>query len=668
MIIKSITLNNFRQYKGAQPPILFSTDKEKNVTVILGVNTSGKTTLIQAFVWCLYEKVNFKTRDVLNVEVATTMGLYTSQEVFVEIVLIHEDKEYTIRRTQKFNKSDGGKIKGEKSELKIQYKEDNGEQQAIPNYECENVINKILPEALSDYFFFDGERISEINNRGDVVAAVRGLMGLDVVGEAKDRLDPNKASSVIAKFNKELDFGNEQKNRTLKSDLNEVLVKLESQTKRKSEVEEEIKFFEKRKEELSGQLLANKEEKYNQEKKESLEKDIVHINKNIENIESRIVKDFTSGAIKFFATPLIHRAMKVIDEAKDSGEGIPHMRSAAIDHILNRGKCICGCDLNKNEQARENVLHEKSLLPPQHLGTILRNNKEKYNSYLRESKSFYKTILENHTDYRNNRNFLNQKRDELKNVSEKIQGNIDVAKIEQEYQKNEENLKNKRELLNKISYDIGATEKQKADLEREIDRLTIVSDKNKRIKKCIAYANAVYEWLKAGYDKQEKEVKERLLESVNNIFEKMYHGKRQVTINDRYQIALMTPLENEKVQTDESKGLEAVKNFSFICGLVDLARQKAHKDNNLIEDDDIPVNTEPYPLVMDAPFSNADEVHIKNISKIIPEVAEQVILMVMQKDWEHAKPALEQKVGCSYYIEKINNSDTNSVIRRLNNV
>lgn len=53
MIIKSIALNNFRQYKGAQAPILFSTDKEKNVTVILGVNTSGKTTLIQAFEWCL---------------------------------------------------------------------------------------------------------------------------------------------------------------------------------------------------------------------------------------------------------------------------------------------------------------------------------------------------------------------------------------------------------------------------------------------------------------------------------------------------------------------------------------------------------------------------------------------------------------------------------------
>ena len=254
------------------------------------------------------------------------------------------------------------------------------------------------------------------------------------------------------------------------------------------------------------------------------------------------------------------------------------MRSAAIDFILKRKKCICGCDLSKNEGARENILFEQSLLPPQHLGTILRTTKDTYKRYLKETKNVYHTVLANHTEYRNNRNYLGEKTDELKNVSAKIQGNIDVAKIEQDYQKNEITLKGKRDLLLKISSDIGATEKEIAEIEKTIERLTIVSDKNERLRKCIAYAKAVYEWLKAGYDKQEKEVKERLLESVNNIFEKMYHGKRHVTINDRYQIVLMTLLDNDEVKTDESKGLEAVKNFSFISGLVDLARQKARKE------------------------------------------------------------------------------------------
>jgi hypothetical protein len=44
-------------------------------------------------------------------------------------------------------------------------------------------------------------------------------MGLDVVSEAKDRLDPSKTSSVTARFTKELDLGNDQKNVKLKNDL-----------------------------------------------------------------------------------------------------------------------------------------------------------------------------------------------------------------------------------------------------------------------------------------------------------------------------------------------------------------------------------------------------------------------------------------------------------------
>lgn len=664
MIIKSIALNNFRQYKGEQPPIIFSMDKEKNVTVILGINTSGKTTIIQAFKWCLYEQKNFKTPEIINVEVKKSMELFTSQDVFVEIVLIHESKEFTVRRTQKFTKTDVDKVKTEKTILQLQYKEDNGEQQSIPAYEVENTINKILPEALSDYFFFDGERISDINNRGDVVAAVRGLMGLDVVSEAKDRLDPTKASSVTSKLNKDLDVGKDKKNNELKSDLTNAQSSLEGLKRRRSEAKDEIEFYERRKDELSALILANKDEKNNQEKKLSLEKDISQLSKSIVNGESRMVNDFSAGALHFFASPLIGRALKVIDDAKYDGEGIPEMRSLAIDFILERKKCICGCDISKNEGAKEHILFEQSLLPPQHLGTILRNTKDTYKNALSETKDFFEKIQNNHSDYRSNRNYFDDKNVELKNVSAKIQGNINVTKIEQDYQDNEGSLKSKRELLLKIVADIGGVESEIFNLEKKISSLTISTDNNKRLSRYIAYAKAVHEWFKAGYDKQEHEVKDRLLESVNNIFEKMYHGKRNVTITDRYQIVLMTLLDNDEVKTDESGGLEAVKNFSFISGLVDLARQKVRVGGDSPDDEDIPISTEPYPLVMDAPFSNADEVHISNISKIMPEIAEQVILMVMQKDWMFAKPALEDRIGCSYSIEKVNNTDTNSVIRR----
>ena len=64
-----------------------------------------------------------------------------------------------------------------------------------------------------------------------------------------------------------------------------------------------------------------------------------------------------------------------------------------------------------------------------------------------------------------------------------------------------------------------------------------------------------------------------------------------------------------------------------------------------------------YPLVMDAPFSGVDEIHIDNICKILPNTANQVIIAVMQKDWDYASKNLNAYVGKSYSIEKDKDAD-----------
>ncbi|MCL1953649.1 MAG: hypothetical protein FWF58_02755, partial [Firmicutes bacterium] len=76
--------------------------------------------------------------------------------------------------------------------------------------------------------------------------------------------------------------------------------------------------------------------------------------------------------------------------------------------------------------------------------------------------------------------------------------------------------------------------------------------------------------------------------------------------------------------------------------------------------------SKPYPLVMDAAFSSTDATHIKNITQVIPSIAEQVILIIMEKDWQYAKSVLAEKCGKSYIIDKL--SETSSTIKEVNNV
>lgn len=56
MIIKSITLNNYRLYEGDNT-IVFSNQDDKNICLISGENGFGKTTFLHSLIWCLYGRL-----------------------------------------------------------------------------------------------------------------------------------------------------------------------------------------------------------------------------------------------------------------------------------------------------------------------------------------------------------------------------------------------------------------------------------------------------------------------------------------------------------------------------------------------------------------------------------------------------------------------------------
>ncbi len=659
MLIKQIALKNFRQYKDLQV-VEFSCDKDKNVTVILGDNTSGKTTLIQAFNWCLYGTTSFKTRELINSETLQEMSMFSSDEVSVEVELQHEDKLYVIRRTQVVTKNEGNKPSCARASLKVEYKEKSGEMQEVATYECQNTINKILPEALSGYFFFDGEHVSEINSKGNVVSAVRGLMGLETISEAVDHFSPKKTNSVISKLQKELDIGQDQKSVNLRTNLDNAKESLQALETRQTQVREEIAYFEDRKRELTALILANADTKSRQEEKIRVERDIDFLTKNQADVEKQIIRDFTYNAYKFFALELYSKVYRVIADAKQDGEGIPKMHSDSIEHILHRGKCICGADLTMNQGAVNHIRFEQSLLPPQHIGTTIREFKRDCQRYETEIENYPETIRTDYFRIRENANQLDDKRAYLVELSRSIKGNIDVGKYERDAEENDRMLADKRNLLLEITATIGEVKNQIQSLESAINGLRVFTEKNKKISAAIAYATKIYEWFQAGYDNSERVVKEDLYVSINTLFSQMYHGQRIVEIDDNYHITLKVDSGNGVFVNDTSPGLDTVKNFAFIAGIVDLARKKAKSKENTTGE--IEYSSEPYPIVMDAPFSNADEKHIANISRVLPQVAEQVILVVMNKDWEFAQPDMSEKVGMIYQIVK--HSEIKSSVRR----
>lgn len=132
MLLKSIRLTDFRQFVGEQK-VEFSIDPEKNVTVIMGENGSGKTTFAQAFTWCMYGTTDFADSYVLCKATLQDMRPGDSKTVSVELKVEHKGQDYYILREQTYQLDNSGKLKRPSpTKLTIRYKSKDGQQEFIP--------------------------------------------------------------------------------------------------------------------------------------------------------------------------------------------------------------------------------------------------------------------------------------------------------------------------------------------------------------------------------------------------------------------------------------------------------------------------------------------------------------------------------------------------------
>lgn len=657
MLIKSLRMENFRQFKGTTK-VDFSCDPEQNVTIILGDNTFGKTTLLQAFNWCFYGKVMFDQNPdfLLNLEVSSEMMDGDVRPVEVEIVVIHDSVEYVITRTQRYTCS-GGHVRGESvPAIKVSYKQPDGQTESVKAVQVNNVINNILPEDLSTYFFFDTERVNSISTRKDVADAVKGLLGLTIMDSAIKHLgDRGKKTTVIGKFYGGMDLDGDAKAQEALNRIQTAESKRVAIAEQLEDCFSQINQYDARKEQLDTILRDNQTTSALQKKKEDLERRIIAEKKALESSMNAYFREFSQGSLTFFAQPLLSTASAFLKEVKVDDKGVRDLTKPTIMELIKRGRCVCGREIVEGNDAYQHLMAELAYVPPESIGNTVRHYREKLSSFSRPADRTYESLDQRYHEIFRAKTRIQEWEDELLEISDQIKGKENMKQYEAELSDIKGRLRDLNTKKDRLNREDGV---QKGDIDRYkkvYDSLVAVSGKNKQAMILIEYAEQIREWLAETYKEKELVIREDLEGKVNEIFERMYHGHRRVAIDSKYRVSLLTTIADQEIAAGESEGSNRVKNFAFIAGLVSLAKGKIVSDGT---DNGINLSSEPYPLVMDAPFSNADETHTANISKVLPEIAEQVIMFVMQKDWNYAEPVMRDRVGKKYHLNKISETHT----------
>lgn len=663
MLLKSMSLTNFRQFNGTQS-VNFSVDPEKNITVIMGENGSGKTTLAQAFTWCLYGDTDFDDQVVLNKVIAQNIGPNSEASVQVKIAMIHLGVDYIMTREQKYTTDSTGNLKRPNNTVfKIQYKNKDGQQDFVKEAEVDLRMKEILPKELAKYFFFDGERIGNMSKEirkgksKEFADAVKSLLGLSAFTEALDHLGGKSSNTVIKSYEKDYSSKSDSKIAQLRDEIARYDARLDQIEKHFTEIDNEEDIANEKAKEYEIKIAENRDsEKYAQERTK-LKNKITSLEQSKVSSTAGVIDTFNRKGASWMATKMIHDALKELADADKIDTGIPDIHARTIQFLINRKKCLCGTPIEFGGPAYTELNKVLDYIPPKSIGTLI-------GQFVRECELKSKGTADAFDDISNKFSVVSEfdadyaeLSNQIETINKKLEGMLNVGELQKKYTFYNGEVKKLRLERNKLSEEKGAIETKRERYETSINELVLQDENNKRIARFKAYATYMYKYLFSVYKEKESEVREQLEETVNSIFKEIYNGGFSLKLDEKYNVQIQVDDFDGYVGDVETSTAQSISViFAFIAGVIKMARENNSDENSMLM-------TEAYPLVMDAPLSAFDKTRIKTVCEALPKVAEQVIIFIKDTDGEIAEENMGSKVGMRYLFDKKNEFETELIGR-----
>lgn len=207
MIIKRLVLHNFGVYAGTNT---FEFNGERPVVLIGGMNGRGKTTFLEAILLSLYSSNSFAYTEGKFSSYGQYLKSFVNKadgtnQTYVELEFeLNSDETYLIRREW------SGNTQRVREEITVQL---NGEFNSFLTDNWSMFIENILPSGLSNFLFFDGEKIAilaEEDTDEQMKESIRILLGINIVDKLEGDL---KRISIKAEKNNATKYDVSESNR-----------------------------------------------------------------------------------------------------------------------------------------------------------------------------------------------------------------------------------------------------------------------------------------------------------------------------------------------------------------------------------------------------------------------------------------------------------------------
>lgn len=646
MLLKSLKVKDFRQFKGEQT-ITFADDPQKNVTVIMGDNGTGKTTLAQAFTWCLYGDTDFDDKILLCKATSKDMVPGDTEKVRAELSLTHKGMEYTVVSEQLYLKDTSGTIKSQgQRKFTIMYKQ-SGQIEYVKESQIDGRMKEILPPELARYFFFDGERITAMSKRlsqgkGDEFArAVRSLLGLDAFTAAIEHL-----KKTVKDYDKQYDAHGDSKIAAYNKQITQLDAEIENLDTKLVTIDCEETPVTEKISELQVQIEKNKASAELAEKKKRLiARREALVSQKARNI-SEILSTF-KRAPSYFPMKMMHDCLLMLKNERKADKGVPFVNDKTIDFLIERRRCICGAEISTGDEAFIELSNLYKYVPPKNIGDSISGFRGKCQEKVRNAETMFEDFQAKYADVCAFDSDYADVLQEISDIEKQLLGMDDVGKLQADLMRYQTQLRKIQSERISLNGDKRVKERDRGIAETERDKLTLKDENNKRIMICKAYAQYMYESLCQQYAEEEKRIREKLETTVNGIFHSILGEGFSLSLSEKYDVQVVVNELGGFAETSTAQNISII--FAFIAGVIQMARESQEEEGGLLV-------SEPYPLVMDAPLSAFDKTRIQTVCDVLPQIAEQVIIFIKDADGEIAEEHLGGRIGKRLTFNAVNDS------------
>ncbi|MEA5511499.1 AAA family ATPase [Crocosphaera sp. UHCC 0190] len=666
MKLLSLKLCNFRQFYGKTPEIFLASGTH-NTTIIHGNNGAGKTTLLNAFTWVLYEKFTaaFASPNLLiNKRAIMEAETGASVECWAEIYFEHDHQRYQVKRKCYACLDKNGVIQYSNSQFFMLVSGEDGRWYP-PLQQPEDIINRILPESLHRYFFFDGEHIDYIfrgNDKNRIAEDTKELLGIKVLDRSIDHLKKvEKIFQDELKIIGDINIKKILKEQTkLEQEKEQLIEKEDTIIKEIEEQESQQKAVSTRLLELSGaeQLKQLKEKLERQEK--LLRSDLLDSKKQLKQLIS-------SQGYTIFLTNIIPKFKAIIADLRQRGELPSGIKQQFVQQLLTRQSCICGQELLEGSSHYELVkqwMNKAGIAAVEESAIRLESQ-----VYDLEQKviDFWKNVDDKQTKLEQCRLELSRVEIELDEISQKFRNypNEDIRKLQENLDKINQKIRELRLEQGGIQHQLKTLEKNLETIEKDLSKQQIKEDKQSLAKRRVEGIKEARERIIEVRSRLEKQFRLSLEIRVQEIFSSISFTPYLPRLSQNYELNLIENTSGIAVPVAASTGENQILSLSFIGGIIDRVREWSHR-NTLMGPD-----SSTFPIVMDSPFGSLDEIYRRQVAKSIPQLANQLIILVTKTQWrgevqEETYNYIGKEYILVYYSPKVDCEEDTIAINGVN--